>query len=344
MSLLCFEKGHRLREPALMHALRRVIAASARSLAPGVSHALLCAVLACAAPRLAVAQAATEDCAARWSALEAAAKAVNLPAAGSAERTLAATPGCNRQRLDARQIMLDLYRGEAARLQRENAALTAQLAALQAALAYGNAWNAWDIHARIGDLKRRLPAAGGAPDLAAASLAYDAALKAIDLAPPAARPPQAEIERIMGLAYQYEALSPVPVRRRATFTRTARQINIERTPVPLQFVYDRDQLTEAGQAQAGNLLQLLKEEGMPPIHLVGHTDPVGSDGYNETLSVRRALAIGRFLVEGGYPADRISTEGRGKRDVDKLRIVDRGAFTTEQIHQMLRRVELIWKQ
>jgi OmpA-OmpF porin, OOP family len=291
----------------------------------------------------AVAQAPSEECTARWSAFDAAAQAGDLEAAAAAESKLATVPGCSHQRVRAREVILGLHRDEAVRLQRASAPPSRQLAVLEAALGYGNAWNVWDIYASIGDLKRRLPSAGGAPDYAAVSLAYDAAVRAVDLAPPAARPPAAEIERLVRLAYQHEALSPTPVPRRALFTRTARQINVEHTPVPLQFVYDKDQLTAAGHAQAENLLQLLKEQGMPPVHLVGHTDPVGSDEYNDKLSVLRAVAIRKVLTAGGYPADRITAEGRGKRDIEKLRIVDRGSFTIDEIHQMLRRVELVLK-
>ena len=302
---------------------------------------LLAAGLASALPHWVAAQAPSEDCKARWAAFEAAAKSGGPAGAAAAETSLAGVPGCGRQRVAAREAMLHVYRAEADRLKRENAAPAAQLAALEAALPYGNAWNAWDIHARIGDLRRRMPGADGRPDHAAVSLAYDQAVRAIDLAPASARPPEAEIGRLVGLAYQYEALSPTPVPRRATFTHTARAINVERTPVPLQFVYDSDELTNAGLAQARNLLGLLKEEGMPPIRLVGHTDPKGSDEYNDKLSVRRAVAVRSFLATGGYPADRIDTEGRGKRDIDKLRIVDQSEFTVEQVHQMLRRVELV---
>jgi outer membrane protein OmpA-like peptidoglycan-associated protein len=259
------------------------------------------------------------------------------------EKSLAATPGCGRQRVAAKEAMLGLFRAEADRLKRENAAPARQLEVLNSALAYGNAWNVWDIYARIGDLRRRMASADGQPDHAAVSLAYDEAVRAVDLAPASARPAATEIERLVALAYQYEALSPRPVPRRATFTRVARQINVERTPVPLQFVYDSDKLTEAGLTQARNLLGLLKEEGMPPIRLVGHTDPKGSDDYNDKLSVRRAVAVRDFLTDGGYAADRIETEGRGKRDIGKLTIVDQSEFTVEQIHQMLRRVELVVK-
>jgi outer membrane protein OmpA-like peptidoglycan-associated protein len=306
-------------------------------------QAVLAAALAGVLPLWAVAQPVSEACRELWAGFEAAAHSKNLEAATAAEKSLAVVPGCGRQRVAAKQALLDLFRAEADWLQRGGAPPARQLAVLEAALAYGNAWNAWDIHARIGDLRRRMPAAGGEPDHAAVSLAYDEAVRAVDLAPASARPAATEIERLVALAYQYEALSPRPVPRRATFTRVARQINVERTPVPLQFVYDSDKLTEAGLTQARNLLGLLKEEGMPPIRLVGHTDPKGSDDYNDKLSVRRAVAVRDFLIDGGYPADRIETEGRGKRDIDKLKIVDRSEFTEEQIHQMLRRVELIAK-
>jgi outer membrane protein OmpA-like peptidoglycan-associated protein len=308
-----------------------------------IAQAALAAGLASALAHWSAAQTPSEACSARWAAFEAAAKSRSLEAAAVAEKDLAAVPGCGRQRVNAKQAMLDLYRAEADRLKRESATPARQLEVLNAALAYGNAWSAWDIYARIGDLKRRMPSADGQPDHTAVSLAYDEAVRAIDLAPVSARPAAAEIARLVGLAYQHEALSPTPVPRRATFTRIARQINVERTPVPLQFVYDSDKFTEAGLAQARNLLGLLKEEGMPPILLVGHTDPKGSDEYNDKLSVRRAVAVRNFLAAGGYPADRIGTEGRGKRDIDKLRIVDPGDFTVEQVHQMLRRVELVPK-
>lgn len=301
--------------------------------------------LTCVAPQWAAGQGLPQECKALWASLETAAKAQDLKAAVAGEREIAIDPICNAAlSIAAKEVLLGLYREADTRLERAGAAPAVRLSALNAALRYGNQWNAWDIHAKVGDLKRRLPAAGGQPDYAGISLAYDEAVRAIDQAPAAARPAAAVIQRIVGLAYQYEAVSPTPVPRRGGITRTARQVNVERTPVPLQFVYDSDQLTDAGRAQADNLFKLLKEEGMPQLHLVGHTDPVGSDEYNDKLSVRRAAAIRNFLAERGYPGQRITTEGRGKRDIEKLRIWDGDQFTIEQIHQMLRRVELVWKQ
>jgi outer membrane protein OmpA-like peptidoglycan-associated protein len=305
----------------------------------------LAAGLAGLAPLWAAGQDVPGECVVQWTRLEAAAKAHDLKSAAAGERDIAVDPICNSfLSVAAKDLMLALHREEDVRLERAGAPPPQRLATLGAALRYASPGGAWAVHARMGDLMRRLPSANGQPDYGAISLAYDAAVQAIDLAPPSARPGATEIGRLVGLAYQFEALSLTPVPRRGPFTRTARQINVERTPVPLQFVYDSDQLTEAGRVQAENLFDLLKEEDMPQLRLVGHTDPIGSDEYNDKLSMRRAFAIKHFLTGRGYPADRIATEGRGKRDVDKLRIWDGAEFTTDQIHQMLRRVELVWRQ
>ena len=44
----------------------------------------------------------------------------------------------------------------------------------------------------------------------------------------------------------------------------------------------------------------------------GHTDSRGSESYNQGLSQRRADAVRDYLVQKGYPADRIQARGKGK--------------------------------
>lgn len=47
--------------------------------------------------------------------------------------------------------------------------------------------------------------------------------------------------------------------------------------------------------------------------IVGHTDAVGSDGANLTLSLRRAIAVRDYIVSRhGVAADRLEVEGRGR--------------------------------
>ncbi|HEX6645535.1 MAG TPA: OmpA family protein, partial [Gemmatimonadales bacterium] len=48
--------------------------------------------------------------------------------------------------------------------------------------------------------------------------------------------------------------------------------------------------------------------------IVGHTDDVGADGYNQTLSERRARAAADFLVSEGVDRSRLQTTGRGESE------------------------------
>jgi outer membrane protein OmpA-like peptidoglycan-associated protein len=313
-----------------------------------VVQIILAGGLAGAAPHWAAGQALPGTCQALWAQLQAAAKARNLEAAKQANRKIQTGPGCNPVRVGAKGLMLGLHRQEDARLEKTGASPAERLAALRTALVkYGNDW---DLRVRIADLNRQIPGASGQPDYAAVSQAYHDALEALQGPSRSARPSAAEVERVSMLAFQYEAVSPTLVKGRGLFTRDARQVFVGRTPVPLQFVYDSDELTDLGRAKAEQIAEELRKElkAAPGqrIHLVGHTDPKGSDIYNDKLSVRRAEAVKKFLIASGYPAGQITTDGRGKREVERFerKIRDRSQFTTEQIHQILRRVEIVWKQ
>ena len=44
----------------------------------------------------------------------------------------------------------------------------------------------------------------------------------------------------------------------------------------------------------------------------GHTDSVGSDAYNDKLSLRRAESVAAYLVSQGVDADKVKTAGLGE--------------------------------
>lgn len=66
------------------------------------------------------------------------------------------------------------------------------------------------------------------------------------------------------------------------------------------------------------LLARIKEElaqhAAPEIVVVGHTDRVGTQEFNDALSLKRAEAMRQVLVEAGIPPERIVTAGRGERE------------------------------
>lgn len=59
--------------------------------------------------------------------------------------------------------------------------------------------------------------------------------------------------------------------------------------------------------------EILKENPEVRISVEGHTDAIGSDAYNEQLSLRRAEAVFRYLVNHGITPERMDVTGYGKR-------------------------------
>jgi OmpA-OmpF porin, OOP family len=60
------------------------------------------------------------------------------------------------------------------------------------------------------------------------------------------------------------------------------------------------------------LATVLKEDQARKVLIEGHTDSVGSDEYNQSLSERRAASVQAALFERGVEASQISTVGKGE--------------------------------
>ena len=62
------------------------------------------------------------------------------------------------------------------------------------------------------------------------------------------------------------------------------------------------------------LAEGLKADPEAKANIVGHADSIGSDAYNDALSLRRAESAKRYLVETyGISPDRIHLRAMGKR-------------------------------
>ena len=79
------------------------------------------------------------------------------------------------------------------------------------------------------------------------------------------------------------------------------------------FDFDKAVLKPAGKASLDDLVSKLKDINLEVIIAVGHTDSVGTDEYNQKLSVRRAEAVKAYLQSKGVEANRVYTEGKGEK-------------------------------
>jgi len=79
------------------------------------------------------------------------------------------------------------------------------------------------------------------------------------------------------------------------------------------FDFNKAVLKADGKAKLDDLVGKVKGINLEVIIAVGHTDSVGSDEYNQKLSVRRAEAVKTYLVSKGIEKNRVYTEGKGEK-------------------------------
>ena len=79
------------------------------------------------------------------------------------------------------------------------------------------------------------------------------------------------------------------------------------------FDFDKSVLKPEGKAKLDDLVSKIKSINLEVIIAVGHTDSVGTDAYNQKLSVRRSEAVKAYLVSKGIEKNRVYTEGKGEK-------------------------------
>jgi len=122
-----------------------------------------------------------------------------------------------------------------------------------------------------------------------------AAASATPLGPRAYQSNQQEVEARFG-----SALAAQPVRS-ATFT--------------LYFIEGRDELTDESKQVVDRILSEIAKRPVPDVLVVGHTDAVGNDAFNDALGLQRAEAVRAALIRLGIPASDVRALSRGKREL-----------------------------
>ena len=139
----------------------------------------------------------------------------------------------------------------------------------------------------------------GDVDLASLNLVYKlgrpAAKAVVYTPPPEAAPVSAPV-----VETPPPAPAPVPVSEKVSFAAEA------------LFDFDKSVVKPEGKAALDDLLVKLQGMNAEVMITVGHTDSIGTDAYNQKLSLRRAEAVKAHLVSKGVEASRVYTEGKGE--------------------------------
>lgn len=80
----------------------------------------------------------------------------------------------------------------------------------------------------------------------------------------------------------------------------------------INFDFNKSSLTATAKANLDKLVLVFKENPDTDIKIYGHTDNVGNDAYNQTLSSQRAKAVASYLVSKGLVSSRLTTKGMGE--------------------------------
>ena len=121
-------------------------------------------------------------------------------------------------------------------------------------------------------------------------------------APPVAPPPPppAAVAPAPVVPVPVPVAPPVPVNEKVTFESGA------------NFDFDKSVVKPADQAKLADMVDKSKAIALEVMVVTGHTDSVGTDAYNQKLSISRADAVKNFLVGKGVEKNRIYTEGKGE--------------------------------
>ncbi|ABE42275.1 TolC family outer membrane protein [Polaromonas sp. JS666] len=121
-------------------------------------------------------------------------------------------------------------------------------------------------------------------------------------------------ETVVDTMEKIKAGTVIPPRARATVAPAPGQALPAKISLSADTLFDFDKSTikAGGTGKLDALVDRLKGVNVDVVIAVGHTDSVGTDAYNQRLSLARADSVKAYLVSKGVDRQRIRTEGRGE--------------------------------
>lgn len=84
-------------------------------------------------------------------------------------------------------------------------------------------------------------------------------------------------------------------------------------PSSITFGFNSAQITPDAQNALNSVANVLNQYPASTINVTGHTDDIGSDSYNQTLSEQRAASVASYLSGHGVNYGRLTQQGMGER-------------------------------
>jgi OOP family OmpA-OmpF porin len=88
---------------------------------------------------------------------------------------------------------------------------------------------------------------------------------------------------------------------------------MDRMIIHINFDFNKSVIRNIDKAEMQRAINFVRKYPVAQITVEGHTDDIGTEQYNQSLSERRAEAVKKYLVkEGGIDETKISTIGYGE--------------------------------
>lgn len=125
------------------------------------------------------------------------------------------------------------------------------------------------------------------------------------------------VEAAMGSAAAPATVASVPATTPTSIPVPARTEDRPALSLLIEFDYNSASVRPESQQLLTMLSQALQSEKLHLSHFAveGHTDAKGSSGYNQKLSLLRALAVRDVLVSHGVLSDRLQASGKGSTEL-----------------------------
>ncbi len=92
---------------------------------------------------------------------------------------------------------------------------------------------------------------------------------------------------------------------------THQPLIVEKITLHFQFEFNSVDLDDETEKFLDQLSETLEEDKELKAKIVGHTDNVGSEKFNQKLSLKRAESVRDFLLKNGITKERINADGKG---------------------------------
>ncbi|HEY1076564.1 MAG TPA: OmpA family protein [Fontimonas sp.] len=99
----------------------------------------------------------------------------------------------------------------------------------------------------------------------------------------------------------------------------------------VHFAFDSSELTNEARVLLGRVIEGLRNQESLRLAIAGHTDSLGTEAYNQALSMRRADSVRAYLVSQGIHPSRLLSEGFGELRPIETNDTEEGRATNRRV-------------